>query len=85
MLILSFQGHDTTAALLSFMSYELSKRPDLQAEIRKEVQAAVGDGPIDNLEALENCKVLNACIKESLRMRPRQGQFAFRVLSPHLT
>lgn len=64
-----FAGHDTTAALLGFLTYELSKRPDLQKEIRAEVEEANGPGPLVNLEVLEKCKVLNACIKESLRMR----------------
>lgn len=61
---------DTTAVLLSFLAYELSKRPDLQKQIRAEVAEAIGSGPIDNLEALEPCKVLNACIKETLRRYP---------------
>lgn len=64
---LLFGGHDTTSALLSFTLYELAKRPDLQTEIRREVEDVCGSSPIDNLEALEKCKVLNACIKESLR------------------
>lgn len=65
-----FAGHDTTAALLSFLTYELSKRPDLQRLIREEVEEANGPGDLVNLEVLEKCKVLNACIKESLRLRP---------------
>ena len=60
-----FAGHDTTAALLGFLTFELSKRPDLQAQIRAEVNDAVGKGEITNLEALEKCKILNACIKET--------------------
>lgn len=73
---------DTTAALLAFVTYELSKRPDLQEEIRREVEEANGPGDLVNLEVLEKCKVLNACIKESLRMRPSApygaGRTAFK-------
>ncbi|KAI9003396.1 cytochrome P450 [Hyaloraphidium curvatum] len=64
-----FAGHDTTAALLGFMTYELSQRPDLQAQIRAEVNE-VCPGELSNLEVLEKCKVLNACIKETLRRYP---------------
>jgi cytochrome P450 len=52
------------------MTYELAKRPDLQKAIRTEVDDINGPGDLTNLEVLEKCKVLNACIKESLRMRP---------------
>lgn len=60
-------GHDTTAALLGFLAYELSKRPDIQAQIRAEVKEVFGNNNIDNLEELEKCKVLTASIKETLR------------------
>ncbi|KAI9004311.1 cytochrome P450 [Hyaloraphidium curvatum] len=65
-----FGGHDTTAALLGFLAYELSKRPDVQDQIRAEVAEAFGDGPIDSMETLEKLKVLNAAIKETLRKYP---------------
>ncbi|KAI9028802.1 cytochrome P450 [Hyaloraphidium curvatum] len=76
-----FAGHDTTAALLSFMTYELSKRPELQAAIRAEVEEVNGPGELENLEVLEKCKVLNACIKESLRMRPSAPYGAARYVT----
>ncbi|KAI9006996.1 cytochrome P450 [Hyaloraphidium curvatum] len=74
-----FAGHDTTAALLSLMTYELSKRPDLQAAIRAEVEEVNGKGDLDNLEVLEKCKVLNACIKETLRKYPSAPYGALRT------
>ncbi|KAI9000149.1 cytochrome P450 [Hyaloraphidium curvatum] len=75
-----FAGHDTTAALLSFAVYELSRRPDLQRAIRAEVLEAAGEGELSNLEVLEKCKVLNACIKETLRRYPAAPHGGGRVM-----
>ncbi|KAI9027854.1 cytochrome P450 [Hyaloraphidium curvatum] len=59
---------------------ELSKRPDLQAAIRKEVEEVTGGAELDNLEVLEKCKVLNACIKETLRRYPSAPGGAGRAI-----
>lgn len=80
LMTLLFGGHDTTASLLSFTFYELSKRPDIQALIREEVNEIFANGPIDNLEPLERCKVLNAAIKETLRKYPSAPGGAGRVI-----
>jgi cytochrome P450 len=78
---LLFAGHDTTAALLGFITYELSKRPDLQKAIRDEVEEANGPGDLTNLEVLEKCKVLNAVIKEALRKYPSAPYGAMRLVA----
>lgn len=66
---LLFGGHDTTSALLGFLTYELSKRPDIQKGLRDEL-ATLPAGPIDSLEPLESLPLLNAVIKETLRKYP---------------
>jgi cytochrome P450 len=81
---LLFAGHDTTAALLGFITYELSKRPDLQKAIRDEVEEANGPGELNNLEVLEKCKVLNAVIKEALRKYPSAPYGAMRYVPGHV-
>ncbi|KAI9009032.1 cytochrome P450 [Hyaloraphidium curvatum] len=66
---LLFAGHDTTTSTLSFLFYELSKRPDLQDTIRSEAAGALASH-LPNLDELEKCRTLNACIRETLRRYP---------------
>lgn len=65
----------TTAALLSFITYEMATHPEWQQKAREEVLAAFGTPKetemITNLDKLESLQVLNACLKETLRMYPR--------------
>ncbi|KAI9002040.1 cytochrome P450 [Hyaloraphidium curvatum] len=74
MMTFLFAGHDTTAGLLSFLTHELAIHPEWQSRAREEVLAAFGPGNGENyvteLEKLETLPVLNACIKETLRMYP---------------
>ncbi|KAK0219095.1 cytochrome P450 [Armillaria fumosa] len=55
-------GEDTTAAIIAWTLYELSRRPDYQARVREEL----GKGPAD----FESTPLLNAAINESLRLHP---------------
>ncbi|KAH8653784.1 cytochrome P450 [Xylariales sp. PMI_506] len=63
-------GSETTATLLSGLTFFLLVSPDKMALLRKEVRDSardLGDLTLDNLASL---KYLNACIKEALRMYP---------------
>ncbi|KAI9004931.1 cytochrome P450 [Hyaloraphidium curvatum] len=84
LITLLFAGHDTTAALLSFLTYELAAHPDWQRRVREEVVEAFGTDTselITNLDKLEAMPVLNACIKETLRMYPSAPFGAGRVMN----
>lgn len=65
-------GRDTTTSVLSYLFFELSRRPDVVAAIRREV----GDFDLSDMsqlpswETLRNMKYLNWSIKEALRLNP---------------
>ncbi|KAI9014217.1 cytochrome P450 [Hyaloraphidium curvatum] len=86
---LLFAGHDTTAALLSFMAHELSVNTDWQSKLRAEVLDAFGPATgagelITNLEKLEAMPILNACLKETLRLYPSAPYGGGRVMNRDL-
>ncbi|KAJ7249999.1 cytochrome P450 [Mycena rebaudengoi] len=64
--LLLLVGQDTTANTLAFALCELAKDPDFQARLRAEINSslAIESGNYDNLP------LLNAFIKETLRMYP---------------
>ena len=79
----------TTAALLSFLTWELATHPQWQDRVRAEVLAEFGPPTSDsdfitNLDKLEGMPVLNACIKETLRMYPSAPFGAGRVMAKDL-
>lgn len=63
-----FAGRDTSASLLSNVWFELSRRPEILARLRQEVDAL--DDEIPSLEELKNMKYLRAVLNESLRLYP---------------
>ncbi|KAI8975825.1 PAH-inducible cytochrome P450 monooxygenase PC-PAH 4 [Trametes punicea] len=75
MFILTLAGHETTATTVSFLLYELARKPEYQARMRQEIMEARsrvldrGDTEfrMDDLDEMTLC--LNA-IKETLRMHP---------------
>lgn len=65
-----FAGFDTTATTLMFLAYELAFNPDVQErlyEILNEMQ--IGKQQMD-LDKLDDIKLLDRCIKETLRKYP---------------
>lgn len=75
----------TTSALLSFMTVELARHPVWQQRVREEVIEAFGkpkDGDlITNLDKLEALPILNACLKETLRVFPSAPYGGGRVMA----
>jgi cytochrome P450 len=71
-----FAGSDTTASLLAFLFYELSRRPEAQrrcaAEARAAVRAAASAAAAggDNPYAPAKLPFLTACLNETLRLYP---------------
>ena len=61
-------GRDTTAALLSNVLFELSKRPDVWERVQNEVAGLGGRKP--TFDDLRDMVYLNALLKESLRLFP---------------
>lgn len=62
-------GHETTAALMGYITIFLASYPDIAAKVYDEVQTILGgrDPEYDNLEKLIYTR---AVIKETLRLRP---------------
>jgi cytochrome P450 len=71
--VLMIAGSDTTATALSATLFYLVKHPEIVAELRKELRSkftdiediAMAKGP-----ALGQCQLLQACIKEAMRLAP---------------
>lgn len=68
-------GRDTTAGLMSFTFYELSKRPDVWNKLKDEIYEKYGYGDDVRLEeitfeSLKKCTYLKNVINEVLRLYP---------------
>jgi cytochrome P450 len=93
-LIFSFAGHMTTGATMSWLVFELSKRPDLQKRLQAEVDAmfaaaaaggGAGAGGAGGGQALQyrDCRrlpFLTRCVMETLRLWPAVPTGTFREL-----
>ncbi len=62
-------GHETTASALTWAFYMLSCQPQVLAELRAEVDAAVGDGPIA-FEDIRKLPFTRNVFREALRLYP---------------
>lgn len=63
-----FAARDSTAALLTNVWFELSKRPDIWARLSQEIATLNGSKP--TYEELKNLKYLRAVLNESQRLYP---------------
>ena len=63
-------GHETTGALLQWLLYYLCTHPDIQENVRKEVNQVMGDSKEVAFEHYKQMEYLNKVIKETLRLRP---------------
>ncbi|KAI0803661.1 cytochrome P450 52E2 [Xylaria sp. FL0064] len=61
-------GRDTTTSVLSYLFFELSRRPDIVATIHDEIRDVGRENP--TWEDLRNMKYLNWVLKEALRLNP---------------
>lgn len=70
-----FAGHETTAVMLTYMCYELSRPANWhrQSLLRKELREAFGDpgdldSPVSDFEAVDKLQYLEALMQENLRV-----------------
>ncbi|KAI0466102.1 cytochrome P450 52E2 [Xylaria cf. heliscus] len=61
-------GRDTTTSVLSYLFFELSRRPDIADTIRTEIAELGPEGP--TWEQLRGMRYLNWVLKEALRLNP---------------
>ena len=69
LLNLLLAGRDSTAALMSNVFFELSRRPEMQARLRREIDEFVGS-ELPTFEGIKSMKYLRAVLNESLRIHP---------------
>lgn len=60
-------GAEAPGTTLAWLFYELSQRPDIEQEMRKEIAAELGDRPL-MVASLKGLSFTKAIIKETLRM-----------------
>ena len=66
-----FAGRDTTASFLSNLWFELSKRPDVTATLRREIDSTFPNNQRpETFEQLKNMRYLRCVLNESLRLYP---------------
>jgi cytochrome P450 len=63
-------GRDTTACTLSWLFSEISRRPDIVAKLRREIQEHVGMEDKPTYTHLKNMRYLTHVINEVLRLYP---------------
>lgn len=68
-------GRDTTAGLLSFTLFELSRNPEVYERLKQEVLVQFGEGTPEDIanisfESLKKCEYLKWVLNEVLRMYP---------------
>ncbi|XP_057302932.1 cytochrome P450 4V2-like [Hydractinia symbiolongicarpus] len=73
-----FEGHDTTAAGLSWTLYLLGRNPEIQQKLHAEIEK-INEKDGFTLDKLKECKYLEYVIKESLRLHPPVSLYA-RIL-----
>ena len=77
-----FEGHDTTAAAISWAIYSLAKYPDEEKIVYKEISELLGDTSEITWKHLQNMPRLTAFIKESMRMFAPVPVTSRRLTSP---
>jgi cytochrome P450 len=63
-------GHETTAAVLTWALFELTKNPEMMAQAREEIDRVVGDRE-PNYADIKDMKFVRLIVAETLRMYPQ--------------
>jgi cytochrome P450 len=75
-------GTETTATLLSGLTYHLLQNPDRMGRLVNEIRSHFQDEEDITIEKLQALPYLNACIEEGLRMYPPISNGLPRVVPP---
>ena len=69
-MILMMAGYDTTATLLSYTSYALSKNPEVQTKLQEEVDEAFAgaEDEFPDYSVIQGLPYLDMVVHETLRM-----------------
>jgi cytochrome P450 len=77
---LAFAGHETSASVLSWTFYFLTKNPDWCKEVTKQVREVLKSDKIE-LVHLEQMPLLKMFIQETMRLRPPAWSFGRYALA----
>lgn len=74
-------GHETTANLMAWTFYLLSKHPEIERRVREEAERVLGDrdATLDDVKGLEYTKMV---LEESLRLYPPAWAFERQAIAP---
>ncbi|KAH9993277.1 cytochrome P450 [Xylariaceae sp. FL0662B] len=61
-------GHETTSGALTWASYVLATRPDVQAKLRAEIEENLGSTPVPEYASIERLHYLNNFQREVVRL-----------------
>ncbi|KAI5893315.1 cytochrome P450 [Schizophyllum commune H4-8] len=76
-------GTDTTATTLSYLCWELGRRPDIAARLTAELDDAMNDPTsVPDMSVLQSLPYLNAFVKEGLRIYGAGPSLLERVVPP---
>ena len=84
-----FAGHHTSSGTASWAMIELMRHPDVMADVVAELDELYADGSEVSFQALRSIPVLEAALKETLRLHPpliilmRLVQRGLRAARPH--
>ena len=67
---LLFAGHDTTTSTVTFLFYELARNPEACAAVLAELDATVGERPVEAADLAAPPERLEMAIDETLRLYP---------------
>jgi len=67
--IFYFAGHETTATLLTYAFYYMTKYPEVNKKIQEEVDSVLGNSKEITLDHIEKLVYVQAVIKETLRLK----------------
>jgi len=62
-------GRDTTACALSWLFYELALNPDVEKQLREEIDVSLS-GSVPNYDNIKDMPYLQACLSETQRLHP---------------
>ncbi|CAF1245527.1 unnamed protein product [Rotaria sordida] len=79
-------GYDTTATILVWFIYYVSKNPAIQQKIKEELKQhnITQDTSLDDLNLLDQCKYIDCVIKETMRIAPI-GIGSLRTVTDNVT
>lgn len=73
-------GEDTTANALAWLVHLLHQHPDTMSKAREEVLRLAGDPAVLTIEQLDALDYLDACVHESMRLKPQAPYIPLEAL-----